>query len=51
MKKMVDKTKCPFCEMGQAKRELIRRLATDLSRKELKELIKIRKKKLEDDGK
>lgn len=36
--------KCPFCEMGQAKRMIIWRFTRDLSRKELSNLIKKNKK-------
>lgn len=32
--------KCPFCEMGQAKRMLIWRLTKDLSRSSIKDLMK-----------
>jgi hypothetical protein len=45
--KLSDISKCPFCDMGNAKRAMIWRLTNNLSRKslrELRELIKPKRK-------
>ncbi len=40
--------KCPFCDMGQAKRTLIWRLTNNLSRGEITDLLKKNKKRKSD---